>query len=136
MQFKGQNETVDCLVNDVKSSTEFLLGSSSGSLYVDSSSSLGEGTNIAEEASANLFVEDGLSKVEDHAEVLNDVTEGNFYPTELIIVDNDNRLNSIVHSADSNSTNLDTLANLSLREKVANFIQNGDLDPVEGNCNV
>ncbi|KAH1216799.1 Protein PTST 3, chloroplastic [Glycine max] len=252
----GQNETVDCLVNDVKSSTEFLLGSSSGSLYVDSSSSLGEGTNIAEEASANLFVEDGLSKVEDHAEVLNDVTEGNFYPTELIIVDNDydssreglhpnfgsqssimpteisgelpiqtvssgnsesedslvgkmdgeitlslteshsntsfndsnidtedkefshleplvglpleqkdlgaleglddskddiaedvattsevsvrenlsddNRLNSIVHSADSSSTNLDTLANLSLREKVANFIQNGDLDPVEG----
>lgn len=252
----GQNETVDCLVNDVKSSTEFLLGSSSGSLYVDSSSSLGEGTNIAGEASANLFVEDGLSKVEDHAEVLNDVTEGNFYPTELIIVDNDydssreglhpnfgsqssimpteisgelpiqtvssgnsesedslvgkmdgeitlslteshsntsfndsnidtedkefshleplvglpleqkdlgaleglddskddiaedvattsevsvrenlsddNRLNSIVHSADSSSTNLDTLANLSLREKVANFIQNGDLDPVEG----
>ena len=260
MQFKGQNETVDCLVNDVKSSTEFLLGSSSGSLYVDSSSSLGEGTNIAEEASTNI-VEDGLSEVEDHAEVVNDVTEGNFYPTELIIVDNDydssreglhpnfgsqssimpteisgelpfeavssgnsefedslvgkmvgeitlslteshsntscndsnldtedkefshleplvgfpleqkdlgaleglndskddivedvtttsevsvrenlsgdNKLDSVVHSAaDSNSTNLDTLANLSLKEKVANFIQNGDLDPVEGNCNV
>lgn len=261
MKFKGQGEKVDSLVDDIEALTEILLGSSSGSLYVDSSSSLGEGTNIAEEASANLFVEDGLSKVEDHAEVLNDVTEGNFYPTELIIVDNDydssreglhpnfgsqssimpteisgelpiqtvssgnsesedslvgkmdgeitlslteshsntsfndsnidtedkefshleplvgfpleqkdlgaleglndskddivedvtttsevsvrenlsgdNKLDSVVHSAaDSNSTNLDTLANLSLKEKVANFIQNGDLDPVEGNCNV
>ena len=28
-------------------------------------------------------VEDGLSEVEDHAEVVNNVTEGNFYPTEL-----------------------------------------------------
>lgn len=247
MKFKGQGEKVDSLVDDIEALTEILLGSSSGSLYVDSSSSLGEGTNIAEEASTNI-VEDGLSEVEDHAEVVNDVTEGNFYPTELTSVDNDydssimrteisgelpfeavssgnsefedslvgkmvgeitlslteshsntscndsnldtedkefshleplvgfpleqkdlgaleglndskddivedvtttsevsvrenlsgdNKLDSVVHSAaDSNSTNLDTLANLSLREKVANFIQNGDLDPVEGNCNV
>ncbi|XP_057740635.1 protein PTST homolog 3, chloroplastic isoform X2 [Arachis stenosperma] len=35
------------------------------------------------------------------------------------------------HSAGSNSINVDSLANLSLEEKVANFIQNGDLDPVE-----
>ncbi|KAL2992516.1 hypothetical protein AAZX31_10G051900 [Glycine max] len=239
----GQGEKVDSLVDDIEALTEILLGSSSGSLYVDSSSSLGEGTNIAEEASTNI-VEDGLSEVEDHAEVVNDVTEGNFYPTELTSVDNDydssimrteisgelpfeavssgnsefedslvgkmvgeitlslteshsntscndsnldtedkefshleplvgfpleqkdlgaleglndskddivedvtttsevsvrenlsgdNKLDSVVHSAaDSNSTNLDTLANLSLKEKVANFIQNGDLDPVEG----
>ncbi|KAG5002996.1 hypothetical protein GLYMA_10G054600v4 [Glycine max] len=239
----GQSEKVDSLVDDIEALTEILLGSSSGSLYVDSSSSLGEGTNIAEEASTNI-VEDGLSEVEDHAEVVNDVTEGNFYPTELTSVDNDydssimrteisgelpfeavssgnsefedslvgkmvgeitlslteshsntscndsnldtedkefshleplvgfpleqkdlgaleglndskddivedvtttskvsvrenlsgdNKLDSVVHSAaDSNSTNLDTLANLSLKEKVANFIQNGDLDPVEG----
>ncbi|KAG4996194.1 hypothetical protein JHK82_027009 [Glycine max] len=238
----GQSEKVDSLVDDIEALTEILLGSSSGSLYVDSSSSLGEGTNIAEEASTNI-VEDGLSEVEDHAEVVNDVTEGNFYPTELTSVDNDydssimrteisgelpfeavssgnsefedslvgkmvgeitlslteshsntscndsnldtedkefshleplvgfpleqkdlgaleglndskddivedvtttsevsvrenlsgdNKLDSVVHSAaDSNSTNLDTLANLSLKEKVANFIQNGDLDPVE-----
>ncbi|KAL2599419.1 hypothetical protein AAZV13_10G049800 [Glycine max] len=243
MKFKGQSEKVDSLVDDIEALTEILLGSSSGSLYVDSSSSLGEGTNIAEEASTNI-VEDGLSEVEDHAEVVNDVTEGNFYPTELTSVDNDydssimrteisgelpfeavssgnsefedslvgkmvgeitlslteshsntscndsnldtedkefshleplvgfpleqkdlgaleglndskddivedvtttskvsvrenlsgdNKLDSVVHSAaDSNSTNLDTLANLSLKEKVANFIQNGDLDPVEG----
>ncbi|XP_057745735.1 uncharacterized protein LOC130963648 [Arachis stenosperma] len=35
------------------------------------------------------------------------------------------------HSAGSCSINVDSLANLSLEEKVANFIQNGDLDPVE-----
>ncbi|KAH1227688.1 Protein PTST 3, chloroplastic [Glycine max] len=84
----GQSEKVDSLVDDIEALTEILLGSSSGSLYVDSSSSLGEGTNIAEEASTNI-VEDGLSEVEDHAEVVNDVTEGNFYPTELTSVDND-----------------------------------------------
>ncbi|XP_015951548.1 uncharacterized protein LOC107476270 [Arachis duranensis] len=36
------------------------------------------------------------------------------------------------HSAGSSSINVDSLANLSLEEKAANFIQNGDLDPVEG----
>ncbi|XP_027363965.1 protein PTST homolog 3, chloroplastic isoform X3 [Abrus precatorius] len=41
------------------------------------------------------------------------------------------RIDSVVHSADSSSMNLDTSANLSLKDKVANFIQNGDLDPVE-----
>ncbi|TKY52939.1 PTST protein [Spatholobus suberectus] len=251
----GQNDKVDSLVNDVKESTEFLLRNSSSSLYVESSSSLDEGTNITEEASVSLSVADGLSEVKDHAEVANDVTEGNFYPSKMTIEDNDfnssreglypnfggqssimpteisgelpfetvysgnsecednlvgktvgeitlsltenysntslndsnleaedkefshleplidlplgqkdlgalegvddsyddiaedvaatsefsvrenlsgdNRLDSIVHSADSSSTNLDTSANLSLKEKVANFIQNGDLDPVE-----
>ncbi|XP_020972405.1 uncharacterized protein DDB_G0271670 isoform X2 [Arachis ipaensis] len=36
------------------------------------------------------------------------------------------------HSSGSSSINVDSLANLSLEEKAANFIQNGDLDPVEG----
>ncbi|XP_061357146.1 protein PTST homolog 3, chloroplastic isoform X2 [Gastrolobium bilobum] len=43
----------------------------------------------------------------------------------------DNKVDSIVYSADSSCINLDAPANLSLEEKVANFIQNGDLDPVE-----
>ncbi|KAK7345508.1 hypothetical protein VNO77_16112 [Canavalia gladiata] len=249
----GQNEKVDSLVNDVTASTEFLLGNSSSSVYVDSSS-LDECTSFSVEALANSPLEDGLGEVKDHAEVVNDVSEGNFYPTEATVADNDsnssreglysnfdnqssmpteisgespfqtmssgyseredslvgkmvgeislplavpseenhsdtsfndsdldtgdkefshleplidlsseqkalhsfdglddrnentdedvprtsevslrenltgdNRIDSIIHSADSP----DTLANLSLRDKVANFIQNGDLDPVE-----
>ncbi|MED6156327.1 hypothetical protein PIB30_117967 [Stylosanthes scabra] len=43
----------------------------------------------------------------------------------------ENQVDSVSHSAESSSINVDTLANLSLEEKVANFIQNGDLDPVE-----
>jgi len=241
MQFKGQNEKVDSLVDNVETSSEYFLGSS---LYVDSSSSSGEGIDIVEEALANLTIEDGLREVKDHAEVVSNATKENFYPTEGTIVDDDSdslypkfssqssimpaeisgelpfetvssgnsesedslvgktvgqstlwtenhsgtsfndsdlgaeekefddleqkdfgasegqdddnddivenvttisevsvrenlsgdgRLDSIVHSADSSATNLDTLANISLKEKVAKFIQNGDLDPVEGN---
>ncbi|KAL2323243.1 hypothetical protein Fmac_027622 [Flemingia macrophylla] len=246
----GQNDKVDFLVNDVGGLAEF----SSGSVYVDSSSSFDEGAFVIEEALVNSSVEDGLSEVKDHDEVVNDVTEGNFYPAEDIIADDDrdssgeglypdfggqssimpteisgeepfvtvssgnsegedstmgetvgeitlslteshsitsfndsdintgdkeishleslieqkdldaleglddgnddiaedvvatsevtattwenlsggNGLDSSGHSADISSANLETLANLSLKEKVANFIQNGDLDPVEG----
>lgn len=235
-------------VNDVKDSTDFLLGNSSSSLYIDSSSSsLDEGTNIAE--------------VKDHTELVNEVTEENFYPSEVTIADDDcdssrkglypnfgsqssitpteisgelpfetvysgnsecedslvgktvgdttlsstenhsntsfndsdlddvedkefshsepligfpveqkdlgslevlddsnddivenvattsevsirenlsgdNRLDSVVHYAYNSSTNLDTSENLSLKEKIANFILHGELDPVEGNCNL
>lgn len=244
----GQNEKVDFLVNDFEASTEF----SSGSFYDDSGSSFDEGAFVGEEALVNSSVQDGLSEVKDHSEVVNDVTEGNFYPDEVTIEDDDydgsgeglypnfgsqssimpteisgespfetvapgnsecedsvvgktvgeltlslsdnhsstlfndsdidaedeefshleplieqkdldalegldngnddiaedvaatseviarenssgdNGLDSVVHSADISSMSFDTLANLSLKEKVANFIQNGDLDPVEG----
>ncbi|RDY10743.1 Protein PTST, chloroplastic, partial [Mucuna pruriens] len=63
-----------------------------------------------------------------------DIAEYVATTSEVSVTENlsgDNRLDSIVHSAGSSSTHLDTLANLSLKEKVANFIQNGDLDPVE-----
>ncbi|CAJ1968552.1 unnamed protein product [Sphenostylis stenocarpa] len=244
----GQNEKVDSLVDNVETSSEYLLGSSSSSLYVDTCSRIGEAADIVEESLANLTIEDGLSEVKDHAEVVNNATQENFYSTEATIGDDDcdssreglypnfskqssimpaeisgelpfervssgnsesedslvgktvgeltlsmmenhshtsfndsnldteekeftdleqkdlgaleglddnnddtvediitisevsigenlsgdDRPDSIVHSADSSSTNLDTLANFSLKEKVANFIQNGDLDPVEG----
>lgn len=39
-------------------------------------------------------------------------------------------------TADISDINVDTLANLSLEEKVAKFIQNGDLDQVEGKSNM
>lgn len=48
----------------------------------------------------------------------------------------EDKIHSIIHSADSSGISLDTSFNLSLEEKVANFIQNGDLDPVEGNSNM
>lgn len=240
MQFKGQNEKVDSVIDNVETSSEYFLGSSSSSLYMDSSSSLGEGTDTVEESLANLTIGGGLREFKD--EVVSNATKENLYPNEVTIVDNDSdslflnfssqssimpaeisgelpfetvssgnsdsedslvgktvgqltmltenhsgtlfndcnidaeekeysdleqkdlgalegldddnadvenvatisevstrenlsgdgRLDSIVNSADSSSTNLDTLANLSLKEKVAKFIQNGDLDPVEG----
>ncbi|KOM35201.1 hypothetical protein LR48_Vigan02g135100 [Vigna angularis] len=234
----GQNEKVDSVVDNVETSSEYFLGSSSSSLYVESSSSLGEDTDTVEEALANLTIGNGLREFKD--EVVSNATKDNLYPNEVTIVDNDSdrlflnfssqssimpaeisgelpyetvssgnsdsedslvgktveqltmwtenhgtlfndcnlgaeekeysdleekdlgalegldddnadvenvatisevstrenlsgdgRLDSIVNSADSISTNLDTLANLSLKEKVAKFIQNGDLDPVE-----
>lgn len=48
----------------------------------------------------------------------------------------ESKIDSIIHSADSSGIDLDYSANLSLEEKVANFIQNGDLDPAEGNSNM
>lgn len=48
----------------------------------------------------------------------------------------ESKIDSIIHSADSSDIDLDYSANLSLEEKVANFIQNGDLDPAEGNSNM
>ncbi|KAK2401198.1 protein PTST protein 3, chloroplastic [Trifolium repens] len=44
----------------------------------------------------------------------------------------ENKTVSITRSADISDIHLDTFSNLSLEKKVANFIQNGDLDPVEG----
>ncbi|XP_024634044.1 protein PTST homolog 3, chloroplastic isoform X2 [Medicago truncatula] len=44
----------------------------------------------------------------------------------------ENKIDSISSSANVSDINLDTSFNLSMEEKVANFIQNGDLDPVEG----
>ncbi|XP_027937741.1 protein PTST homolog 3, chloroplastic isoform X1 [Vigna unguiculata] len=237
----GQNEKVDSLVDNVETSSEYFVGSNSSSLFVDSSSSLGEGTDTVQEALANLSIGDGLREFNDHAEVVSNATKENIYPNEVPIEDNDcdslfpnfssqssimpveisgelpfetvssgnsdsedslvgktvgqltlwkenhsdtsfndsnlgaeekefndseqkdlgalegldddnddvenvatisevstrenlsddGRLDSIVNSADSSSTNVDNLANLSLKEKVTKFIQNGDLDPVE-----
>ncbi|XP_045829376.1 protein PTST homolog 3, chloroplastic isoform X2 [Trifolium pratense] len=44
----------------------------------------------------------------------------------------ENQTVSIIRSADISDIHLDTFSNLSLEKRVANFIQNGDLDPVEG----
>ncbi|KAK2454945.1 protein PTST protein 3, chloroplastic [Trifolium repens] len=44
----------------------------------------------------------------------------------------ENKTVSIIRSADISDIHLDTFSNLSLEKRVANFIQNGDLDPVEG----
>ncbi|MCI11848.1 putative 5'-AMP-activated kinase-like protein, partial [Trifolium medium] len=43
----------------------------------------------------------------------------------------ENKTVSIIRSADIGDIHLDTFSNLSLEKRVANFIQNGDLDPVE-----
>ena len=253
---------VDSLVGDVPASTEVCLGNNSSGSDTDSTLSLDECTSIPIESSANLTVNDGLGEPTDHAEEVNRVAEGNFYSTEVAVVDNDcsssreglyanfNNQSSIMPTeisgeppfgtkysgnlecennlvgkmvgditlpsvdpsvenhcntsfndsapdtedkvfsplsssmdlsleqrdrcalegldesnnniaedvpsaaevsimedlsgenivnplaqADSSSINIDSLANLSLEEKVANFIQNGDLDPVEGNLN-
>ncbi|XP_057434385.1 protein PTST homolog 3, chloroplastic isoform X2 [Lotus japonicus] len=254
----GQNERVDSQVDEDTASTEFLSGNSSSSLCTGSTLSLDGCTSVPLESLANSTVEDGLGELNDHAEDVNNVAEGNFYSSEVITVDNDcsspregfypssysqssmpteisgetssvttssgnsecedrlvgktaghitlpstvpsmenhsntsftdsdidtgdkelshllptfdlslekkdwyaleglddsndnitedvsttsefsirgnlsgeNKINSVTHSAESSSINLDNSANLSLEERVANFIQNGDLDPVE-----
>ncbi|XP_068491571.1 protein PTST homolog 3, chloroplastic isoform X3 [Phaseolus vulgaris] len=243
---RGHKQIQELLTSSLlKSDADFLSAETSLDERLDAADDFedpltGEGTDIVEEALANLTIEDGLREVKDHAEVVSNATEENLYPTEVTIVDDDcdslypnfssqssimpaeisgelpfetvssgnsesedsltgktigqltlwtekdsgtsfndsnlgaeekefsdleqkdfgalegqdddnddivenvttisevsirenlsgdGRLESIVHSADSSSTNLDTLANL--KEKVAKFIQNGDLDPVE-----
>ncbi|CAK8571645.1 unnamed protein product [Lathyrus sativus] len=44
----------------------------------------------------------------------------------------ENKIDSVIRFADIRDVNLETSSNLSLEERVANFIQNGDLDAVEG----
>jgi hypothetical protein len=48
----------------------------------------------------------------------------------------ENETVSIIRSADISDIHLDTFSNLSLEKRVANFIQNGDLDPVDGKSNM
>ncbi|KAK7392444.1 hypothetical protein VNO78_20883 [Psophocarpus tetragonolobus] len=64
-----------------------------------------------------------------------DIVEDVATTSEVSVTENfsaDDKPDSIFYSIESSSTNLDTSANLSLKEKVATFIQNGDLEPVEG----
>ncbi|XP_020972404.1 serine-rich adhesin for platelets isoform X1 [Arachis ipaensis] len=239
----GQNGNVDNLVDDVTPSTEVYSGNNSGSLDIDSTKSLDECTSTPVESSANPMMDNGISELTDHIEVVDPVEEGYFYHAEVAVSDNDfsssreglsanfNNQSSIMpleisgeqpfgseysensesehslvgktvgdinlpspvlsmenhysssfndsetvdteeytcelealddsnnntaedvpsffevstmenlsvenqgdsaHSSGSSSINVDSLANLSLEEKAANFIQNGDLDPVEG----
>ncbi|XP_058763127.1 protein PTST homolog 3, chloroplastic-like isoform X2 [Vicia villosa] len=218
----GQNEKLDVSVDGVMASTEFSHGeeASSGSTLVDSTLSLDKCTSIPVESPATSSVEDGVGELEDYAEEVNNVTEGNFRPTEVTTVDNDcsSSIESLYPNIDSLSSmpteisgespfettllgnseredtsmakmvgditfplsvpsmenhsntsvkdpdldtedevfthlepsidlleqkdrsvledisdvNLETSSNLSLEERVANFIQNGDLDAVEG----
>jgi hypothetical protein len=48
----------------------------------------------------------------------------------------ENKIDLISSSANVSDINPDTSFNLSMEERVANFIQNGDLDPVEGKSNM
>ncbi|WVY97429.1 hypothetical protein V8G54_029580 [Vigna mungo] len=83
----GQNEKMDSVIDNVEISSEYFLGSSSSSLYMDSSSSLGEGTDTVEESLANLTIGGGLREFKD--EVVSNATKENLYPNEVTIVDND-----------------------------------------------
>ncbi|XP_050887738.1 protein PTST homolog 3, chloroplastic isoform X1 [Lathyrus oleraceus] len=87
----GQNEKVDVLVDGVMASTEFPHGEgdSSGSTFADSTLSLDECTSIPVGSSTSSSVEDGVGELKDYAEEVNNVTEGNFRPTEVTTVDTD-----------------------------------------------
>lgn len=112
----------------------------SSTSFNDSDLNTGDKVFSPLESSMDLSLEQkdwhALEGVDDSSKnILEDVSS----TSEVSIMENlsgDNNIDLVVHSADSSCINLDSSANLSLEEKVAKFVQNGDLDPVEGKSNV
>lgn len=93
--------------------------------------------HLSESQSSTSFADSDLAsqdwhKLGDPDDSKNDVSENVPSITETVNTSDGTEMESLVHSDDNSYINANSPPNLSLEEKVAKFIQNGDLDPVEG----
>ncbi|KAK4272840.1 hypothetical protein QN277_021341 [Acacia crassicarpa] len=89
--------------------------------------------HLTESQSSTSFADSDLEwrKLGDPDDSNNDIAENVPSSTDVENISGGIEIDSSVHAANNSCVNVNSSSNLSLEEKVAKFIQSGDLDPVE-----